>query len=69
VAVDLVIKADAGGGTIPGDTLDLVVAKGLRQLGLSATIETGWRGSSLAAVQLPPSSVACDISTVACLQR
>ena len=40
VSVTLVIEADAGGGSIPKETLDLVVAEGLRQLGLDASIET-----------------------------
>ncbi len=40
VSVTLVIEADACGGSVPKETLDLVVAEGLRQLGLDVSIET-----------------------------
>jgi hypothetical protein len=36
---DIVIEADGGANGIPRETLDLVVAEGLRQLGLHADIE------------------------------
>jgi hypothetical protein len=37
---DITIEADGGANGIPKDTLDLVVAEGLRQLGLHAEIDT-----------------------------
>jgi hypothetical protein len=37
---DIEITADGGATGVPRETIDLVVAEGLRQLGLSAHIET-----------------------------
>jgi hypothetical protein len=39
VAVDMVIRADGGSAGISRDTIDLVVAEGLRQLGLTPRIQ------------------------------
>jgi hypothetical protein len=37
---DITIEADGGAKRIPKETIDLVVAEGLRQLGLQAEITT-----------------------------